>query len=255
MLFEIWLLGRPMWNISLLTAVLCLAFFYVILIKYVLRLTLYHKQLLIFFCSLLLFYLTIGSPFVSISHLSFSLHMIHMSFLFFIIPPLFLLGIPDLLWQRIRLLQGMSFAALYMFAFLFLLYHIPVILSFLAQNPLMQNGYLILLFLLAFGMWMPIVVPRHPLEKNRYAYISGAVLIPACLLFIFRAILGETSNPLLGQITANFCMDPSMMDSLNPLPFNSRWDQVLAGILMLIIHKSGLFLTVRLGSKVQNRGY
>ncbi|WP_369293410.1 cytochrome c oxidase assembly protein, partial [Alkalihalophilus pseudofirmus] len=54
----------------------------------------YHRQPFLFFSSLILFYLTTGSPFAALSHLTFSSHMVQMSILFFIFPPLFLLGIP-----------------------------------------------------------------------------------------------------------------------------------------------------------------
>lgn len=127
MFYDVWLAGQSLWNIPLLAALICIAGLYLLLYKYVMKVKIYHQQPLLFFCSLLLLYVTIGSPLASISHLSFSFHMIQMSILFFIIPPLLLLGIPKQLWLQIRglrWLKGISpFAALCAFAVLFFIYH------------------------------------------------------------------------------------------------------------------------------------
>ena len=209
------------------------------------------KQPILFFLGLGLLYVTIGSPISTISHLSFSLHMIQMSMLYFIIPPLLILGIPDSLLPistRINKLFLPPSAALYTFAILFLLYHMPVILAFLSQHSNVHNSYLLVLLYTSFSMWRPIVNG----QDKRYAMLSGLLLLPACILFIFNASLGEVNNPLLAQMTATLCFTPSEFSSFNLLPtsFNTRFDQITAGFLMLGMHKFALFVTVRLGKKV-----
>nr|WP_083953993.1 cytochrome c oxidase assembly protein [Cytobacillus eiseniae] len=224
---------------------------------------LYHKQPRFFFLSLGLLYVTIGSPLTTISHLSFSLHMMQMSILYFIIPPLLLVGIPNQLFQRIRktAIAGRigkwiltPKIALIIFAVMFLMYHLPVVLHVFTQNPFVHNGYIYLLFLLSFSMWWPIVSPdpKQRLgdgQKKQYVFLSGVLLMPACLLFVISALLDGANNPFLTQITALLCM-PSQSISIHilPTPFNTKYDQAMAGFLMLGIHKMSLMATARLGA-------
>ncbi|NRD76525.1 cytochrome c oxidase assembly protein [Bacillus sp. BRMEA1] len=261
MFFDVWLAGQSLWNTPLLAVLFGLNCLYLFFMKQSLKIKIYHKQPLLFICGLILFYFMIGSPFASISHLSFSLHMFQMSLLFFITPPLLLLGIPAQLWQPVWNLSILKkippCTSLYTFAVLFLMYHVPAILTFLSQNPYYHQSYFLILMLLAFGMWFPITATGKftKTEKNRYAYLSGMVLMPACLLFIISALLGGMNNPFLSEITANLCMGSAAMHSglILPFPFNTKWDQLLAGILMLLIHKIGLLLTSRYGDNVQIR--
>lgn len=53
-------------------------------------------------------------------------------------------------------------------------------------------------------------------------------------------------------MTATLCITPSQLSSFTilPLPFNTKFDQIMAGLLMLGMHKMALILTVRLGSRV-----
>ncbi|ASK64051.1 hypothetical protein CFK37_18760 [Virgibacillus phasianinus] len=264
MLFRVLLAGQLTWSIPLLTALVGIAVLYVFLRR---RLTTRKRddlQPLFFFTGLGLLYLMIGSPLSSISHLSFSLHMVQMSMLYFIIPPLILLGIPTNVYTRIitfhwiKKCKNLLFPkiALYTFAILFLIYHLPVTLTIFSQSSLIQNGYLIMLFGLSFGMWWPIVSPEweqrfNKEQKKRYALLSGMVLMPACLLFIVNALLDGGNNPFVTQITSHLCT-PAQSGTFTvlPPPFNTTFDQLLAGIFMLGMHKFGLVLTFKLGNKV-----
>ena len=60
-----------------------------------------QKKAILFFLSLALLFLIIGTPLAALSHLSFSLHMLQMSLLYFIIPPLILAGIPERLFEKL----------------------------------------------------------------------------------------------------------------------------------------------------------
>src|SRR5699024_5259569 len=131
-----------------------------------------------------LIYVTMGSPLAAISHFSFSLHMIQMSILYFIIPPIFLLGIPDPLFQQLRKIPIIKkvrtfifspVISLFIFAVLFLLYHLPYVLKILSQYPVGHTIYEISLFILAFHMWWPVAVPgiKHRFTSsklNRYVF-------------------------------------------------------------------------------------
>ncbi|WP_066065522.1 cytochrome c oxidase assembly protein [Neobacillus soli] len=260
MFYDFWLEGQWLWNTPLLAGLICIAVLYGFLLLAFTQVKIYQKQPQLFFLSLVILYVTIGSPFAALSHLSFSLHMLQMSILFFIIPPLFLLGIPASLLQQFwtpPTFKGISqlilspLAALYAFGALFLMYHLPVVLTLLSQHSFVHNGYLFGLFIMSFSMWRPMVRGLH----RRYAFLSGLVLMPACFLFILNAVIGGMNNPFPVQMIANLCISPSDLSSINilPSPFNSRYDQIIAGILMLGMHKFALFLTVHLGNKVQER--
>jgi len=269
MFFDLLLQGQLLWNLPLLAALIFIGGLYVFLLQSLTKVKIHQQQPLLFFLSLAILYLIIGSPLSSLSHLSFSLHMLQLSILYFIIPPLFLLGMPDSLLQqfgktsvskKIGKFVIPPKAALYAFGALFLMYHFPVLLTFLSQYTVVHNGYLFVLLVLSFWMWRPIAAPDlkkdGSMRKNkRYVVLSGLVLMPACLLFVFNAILGEMNNPFLTQMTANLCMSPSDLSSFNilPSPFNTSFDQILAGILMLVMHKFGLTLTVRLRNIVPRR--
>lgn len=262
MAYELLLLGQLEWNISLLICLLCIAIVYAYLHKQFTDKKIHHKQPLLFFLAICLLYLLTGSPLSEISHLSFSLHMIQMSILYFILPPLFLTGIPDQLFHRIskiptiqamsRLIPPPKFA-LFLFALFFLLYHFPFVLKVISQNSLMQNGYMLTLFILAFIMWWPIVSPDpkqryFTKQKKHYAFLSAVILMPACVFFIVNALVIGTNNPFLTQMTAQLCL-PAQPESLGllPSPVITKFDQITAGVLMLGVHKLGIMLSFRLG--------
>lgn len=250
------------WNLSMLLFLVCIMCLYVLLLQRA-KIGLANLRALLFLLGLLLFYIVAGSPFATISYLSFSLHMITMSILYFIVPPLILFGIPDLpkatevAWLNwMKKLHLHPKAALYTFALLFLLYHMPFVLTFLLTTPLLQKSYLITLFVLAFGMWWPIASPdtNRRLDKRdmkRYAMTSGYVLLPACLFFILAALVGGIENPLFAQLTVHLCLPDSLSTvTLLPPPFNTKYDHFMSGIIMMGLHKSGLVMALALEGKI-----
>ena len=264
MYYELLLQEQLIWNIPLLMMLLCLMGIYIFLLIRFTNMKMYHKQPILFMLGIGLLFLVVGSPLSSITQLSFSLHMIQMSILYFIIPPIILLGIPERMYCSLLntpLMKKVSklFIApkiiLYSFAILFLIYHLPFVLSILSQADFLQNGYLLLLFILAFGMWWPIVSPDPDERLNhahmkRYAFRSGLILMPACMLFILTAFMDGGDNPFLSQITAHLCIPQSSSFSLLPPLFNTKIDQIMSGVLMLGLHKIGLIMTFKLGDKV-----
>ncbi|MFD1039384.1 cytochrome c oxidase assembly protein [Virgibacillus byunsanensis] len=269
MFYEVLLWGQLVWNIPLLVCFLGIAILYAYVLKQFTNLKLHNKQPLLFFLSLGLLCLIVGSPLSAISHLSFSLHMMQMSILYFIVPPLILVGIPDLMFKQvfklpmIKLISKLFITpkpALFLFALLFLMYHLPDVLNVVSQYSFIQNGFLLLLFMLSFSMWWPIVSPDpkqrfYKDQKKRYAFLSGLILMPACILFIFNALVDGIDNPFLTQITAHLCT-PTQTNSLNllPSPFNTKFDHIMAGTLMLGMHKFGIMLSFRLGSGSKSEG-
>ena len=264
MYYELLLQGQLIWNVPLLITLICLIGVYLFLLTRFTNMKIYHKQPLLFILGIGLLYLVVGSPLSSITQLSFSLHMIQMSILYFIIPPIILLGIPDRMFcpllhtpfmKRISKFFFSPKTLLYIFAVLFLIYHLPFVLNILSQGEFLQNGYLLLLFMLAFGMWWPIASPNpngrlSRTQMKRYAFLSGLILMPACMLFILTAFIDGGDNPFLSQITAHLCIPQSSSFSVLPPPFNTKIDQLMSGVFMLGLHKIGLMMTFKLGDKM-----
>lgn len=265
MLFEMVFSGQSLWNTPYLIGVTCVAVLYIILLKAFTKTKIYQKQPLLFFISLFLFYVTIASPLSAMGHLSFSMHMIQMSILYFIIPPVFLLGIPEPLFQKIRkirFVRGVSkfflppMISLIVFAVLFFIYHLPIVLNVILEYSFLHNGYMLLLIALSFSTWWPLASPDPKQryckgQRKRYAFLNGMILMPACLLFIFSAFIDGVSNPNLMQLTLELCLpSSSSAQELFPSPFNMKYDQQLAGIFMLGMHKFGLKMTSHFGNKV-----
>lgn len=250
------------WNMPILMIAVFTAILYFILVKQTTELTLLQKQPLLFFLSLILLVLIVGSPIAAISHLSFSLHMIQMSFLFFIIPPLLLLGIPKPLYQLIKkvffikpFLFVKPLMALCIFAVMFFIYHLPFSLNLFSNHLTIHSSYFFILFILAFRMWWPITSPFQKLQvysksKKRYAFLSGLLLLPACSVFIINALMDGMNNPFLTEIMTKICLPShSSSHTLFPPLFNPRLDQLMAGLLMLGIHKISLKVALHLGEE------
>ena len=251
-MLEIFLLEDPLvWNFPLLAGLIGISALYIVVLRTNPQIKIHRRQPFLFLLSLTLLYLTIGSPVSTIIHLSFSLHMIQMSFLFFVIPPLLLLGIPEAYLPVLKRITIPPFAALITFAFLFFFYHLPVMLTYLSLHLLIHNSYLLLLVLLSFMIWQPIVTDQN----KRFALLSGLVLLPACSLLILSGLFGSVTNPFLSGMMANICITPATLNSLNilPLSFNPRADLIMAGVLMMAMHKSALILTTRLKKGILER--
>ncbi|ETI67233.1 cytochrome c oxidase assembly protein [Neobacillus vireti] len=253
-----------LWNIPLITVVIVVAILYSLFIIKYSEFTMIPKQPLLFFLGLVLLILTAGSPIAVFSHLSTSLHMTQMSMLFFIIPPLLLLGTPEIVFQRIgklplilnvKIICYRPLISHFIFALLFFLYHIPFILRIFSEHSSIHNWYLLILFILSFSIWRSITAPStvHSFNrrKKQYAVLSGILLMPACLLIIFHALLNGENNPFLTQITSNLCLPSHSSGFLFlPPPFNTRFDHAMAGILMLALHKLALVLVFHIGNKL-----
>ncbi|MGM8213085.1 cytochrome c oxidase assembly protein [Virgibacillus sp. W0430] len=247
------------WNLPLLLLFITLSCFYFLLLHKQNRkwLAIFNRESYMFHLSLILLYLAIGSPLLAISYLSISLHMLHMSILFFVIPPLFLLGIPSIIYRqrfinKISILFIRPMIALTAFSVLFFLYHIPINISYLSSQPILQKVYLFLLFVLALRMWWPIINNQSNEQKTYDSYVRKSMLFitPACLLLIIGALLDGANNPFLTQLTTHLCLpaDSSLLHVL-PVPFNTKIDQLLAGASMMGIHKTSLIITARFGIK------
>jgi len=257
------LAGQLTWNIPLLFLFVSLTILYIFYLR---RYgTTSRRRPLLYLTGIWLLYLVIGSPLLALSHLSFSFHMIQMSFVFFIIPPLILLGIPREIYEnlikrsfiiKIRLMSPTPITALVIFATLFFLYHLPFLLQIITEYPLVQKAYLILLFMLTVRMWWPIASPNpkqrvRASERKKYLLESSWYIMPACLMFIISALFDGMNNPFLSEAATTLCLPADTTIDILPPPFNTKYDQVIAGVSMLGLHKFSLFATNRLEDRMR----
>lgn len=207
-----------------------------------------RNESLLFILSIGLLYLLIGSPLYALSHLTMSFHMVYMSLLFFVIPPLILFGLPEELIRigtSVKALNVPPIFALFSFASLFFLYHLPFVFSVLQQHSFIHHIYVAIMFYLSFFIWLPFVVLK---ESQPFARLSSAVITPACLLFIFVALFGKGENPLLAQLFYSLCLPDYEAAKLLPFPYNPQFDLFFAGVVMLTIHKVALLFVQHLQS-------
>nr|MBO2480220.1 hypothetical protein [Bacillota bacterium] len=189
-----------------------------------------------FTLGVILFYLAVGSPLHIIGHFfMFSIHMLTMAVLYFIVPPLILYGLTEEMYASLlrrepvrKLYEFFSqhtALSLVTFNLMLSVYHIPPIFDLLKSNS--WAGTLIhgLLFLAAMLNWLP-VSPAGPMAKHHsegkkivYLFVDALALTPACVFVIFsdRAMYEAYRNA------------PQLVSWLTALT-----DQQLGGIIMLL---------------------
>ncbi|PTX59975.1 putative membrane protein [Melghirimyces profundicolus] len=190
-----------------------------------------------FLLSLLIYYFALGSPLNLIAHELFSIHMLQMSLLYIVLPPLLLLSFPAWMWRplvRLSLVQrGLRFLtrpifSLFLFNGLISLYHVPWIFDrIMASEALHIVSHLALLGS-ALVMWWPVTCPvpemnrLSELRKMGYLIANVVLLTPVCALIIFA------NTPMF-----ELAREPSeLFPVLSPYD-----DQQLGGVIMKIIQE------------------
>jgi putative membrane protein len=175
-----------------------------------------------------------------------------MSILYFLVPPLLLLGIPSK-WFIQNTGRLPPLIALITFSALFLLYHLPFFIHFLFGRPDIHVIFKLGLFVFALLMWQPIANNKlKSAEKaKRYALLSGILLMPACLLFIVNGIINTEDGlgPFQTYRSLQLCISPEQMELI--FPYQLKYDEIIGGITMLGLHKGSIVLTFKLGKIVK----
>ncbi|MGG3562048.1 cytochrome c oxidase assembly factor CtaG [Neobacillus rhizosphaerae] len=218
------------------------------------------KQGSLFLLSIILLYAIKGSPLDLLAHLMFYVHMMQMAVLVLVIPPIFILSIPNWVWQKLLSVKRIDslfkfftkpLIALVAFNGFFSFYHVPIIFDHVMQNFWLHAGYSILLYLVSIFMWWPLLnqMPEHQtlsgLKKVGYIFADGILLTPACALIIFadNSLYATYSDPHVWGQVMSLCVGASNFASLNlsgPALFSSMSvieDQRLGGVLMKIIQE------------------
>ena len=124
--------------------------------------------------------------------------------------------------------------------------------QFISQHDFIQKIYLSTLFILAFIMWSPIALKRNEFsynKKRQYSKLSSLLIMPACLIFIVSALLQGMDNPFMSNLAAHLCL-PSESLQILPPPFNTKYDQMISGVLMISIHQLGIVTTKKFNDRL-----
>ncbi|MFK9092294.1 cytochrome c oxidase assembly factor CtaG [Bacillus salipaludis] len=218
------------------------------------------KQAALFLTAIILLYAIKGSPLDLMGHLMFYIHGITMVILVLLIPPLFILSIPQWLWRRILKVKWFNslfklftkpVVAVLLFNGFFSFYHIPIVFDHVMQNRFYHGGYSIVLFVLAVFMWwslispLPEYQPLSGIKKVAYLFANSMLITPACALIIFSdsSLYATYHDPEVWGQVMSLCVGPSVFSNLNlsgPELFSSMSlvdDQRLGGVVMKIIQE------------------
>jgi putative membrane protein len=190
---------------------------------------------LFFVIGLLCFYIGQGSPIAFYSHQLFSVHMLQMSILYFVVPPLILLGIPVPFLQKIlknrairAFLVPNTLVAAFVFNLMLSMYHLPVIFNYVMNHMVWHEICHFILLATSFQMWWPILAPLQeynrlvPLRRLGYIIVTGLLLTPACMMIIGS---GSVMYPLYDH-SPNLSWLASALD-----------DQQLGGTIMKLVQE------------------
>jgi putative membrane protein len=199
-----------------------------------------HRQKIYFLIGLFLYFIAKGSPLeILAQHYLFSAHMIQQSILFFIVPPLILLGIPVWLEKTVaqsifnkKIIRIFSNPILVMLVFdgLLTLYHFPIVFDSLmsGQFNLLENIYGLILFFFAFQMWWFVIAPISELDgifdlkRIAFLIINSLLLYPVCTFIMFAD----------GIIYKTYGFAPQIIEFLD-----SHIDQQSGGVIMKAIQE------------------
>lgn len=223
------------------------------------------RQKAFLYTGLFLLYFVKGSPIDLLSHIMMSAHMTQMLFLYLVFPMFVIQGLPVWVWEwfielpiinPIFRFVTIPLISLGMFSVLFAMYHLPIVFDFSKSSQFAHTGITLLLLVLAFIMWWPILSPVKKYDKLnpllKMAYLLGNIFMVsiACALIIFATV------PLYSAYTAegawiqslSLCVPMDILDGLTTQlsgaemfsPLSAVDDQQLGGIIMMFLQQ-GIF--------------
>lgn len=196
------------------------------------------KKKVSFLLGLLTIYISLAGPIAILSNnLILSAHMLQQSFMYIVMPPLILLGMPREFFQFLderlfkprflRILKS-PLLSLLLFNALWSFYHIPPIYEFFLEQFILLEILHIVLNTSAFLMWIQVLAPEDQInemssiKKIGYMFANGMLITPACALIIFAS---SVIYPSINEA-------PQVFATLTPLG-----DQQLGGIIMKVVQE------------------
>lgn len=247
---------RALWSpyLLLVTILIVAVYFYITYYKAGDRFK--GKEAVYFSVAMVLIYVIKGSPIDLLGHLSFTIHMVQMAFLFLVIPPFFLLGIPDWLLKKFVfkkwfLLITQPLITLIFFNGLFSFYHVPSIFDIVKVNMLLHSLFTAVLFISSLFMWWHLVNKIEEsqrlsgLKKIGYIFANGILITPACALIIFSKVpmYATYADPAVWIEAMKLCVPVGTLSGLDlsgPQMFINMpvvEDQQTGGVIMKIIQE------------------
>lgn len=215
-----------------------------------------------FYVSLVLIYITKGSPVDLLSHMMLLTHMIQMAVYVIFVPILIIKGLPSWIWKKVyevkiigNMIQFLTKPIISMLFFnsLFSIYHIPIVFNFSKSTPVAHTLIHFVLFFAAFIMWLPLLNPvkkydrLKPLLKIGYIFANSVLITPACALIIFA------SSPLYAAYTSegawltalSLCVPTDVLNGISSTlsgpemfsPLSTILDQQFGGVIMKVIQE------------------
>jgi putative membrane protein len=219
------------------------------------------KKIISFILGLVLINLCFGSALDFYSHLLFSVHMFQMSLLFFFIPVLILLGLPEMkdhaqfrLLAKLRSSKNFHHAILGFFALIFSFYHFPIVFNTVMSHKILHDFSKGFLMVLSFLVWWPVTTSSYGGKsiklKRNYIYKMLILLMPACLFLIIAntGLYKVYNDPIFLRETLRVCFSPDIDVKQLFIKFHflsTIGDQRLGGTIMIISHKFASFLLLR----------
>ncbi|CAM4044392.1 cytochrome c oxidase assembly factor CtaG [Lederbergia lenta] len=218
------------------------------------------SQAILFVISMLLLYITKGSPVDLVAHIMFTFHMVQMALLYLVIPPILIASIPNWVWIKIidypPIKKVFAFftkplISLIIFNGVFSIYHIPLVMDAVKMNIVVHFLYTVLLFILAIFLWWPLLNKLegqhrlHGLKKVGYIIGDGVLLTPACALIIFAptAMYATYTDGEMWMKAMELCVPGTTLSGLSisgPELFTNmpaQEDQQLGGVVMKLIQE------------------
>ncbi|WP_284139554.1 MULTISPECIES: cytochrome c oxidase assembly protein [unclassified Virgibacillus] len=205
-----------------------------------------------FLGGLLISFLAIGSPLNIIARIQFSAHVFQIALLFFIAPPLLVIGFKTEILKRLFSIGIIAKIARFIthpvvtigvFYLLFYGYHHPPIFDFARMDLYLNYFYLLGLFITAILLWIPIIYPKQMSILQRRMYLVGniAVVLPLAVILItakeslytIYSDLGFFIKSLEACFPAGESLPPEYFQML--LPFNPVEEQFKGGIVLMAI--------------------
>lgn len=217
------------WNLTL-----NIFFFFICLVYLVVVKSMHGWRKNCFLLSMIFYYISFGSPITLLAHELFSVHMLQMSLMYFIVPPFLLLGLPPVFLRRIFAIRSIKHVimfctkpliSLFLFNGLISLYHVPLIFNIIMSKMAFHIISHIILFFASLCMWWPILAPLpemnrlKPLYRIGLIFANGILLTPACAIITF-------TDKLLYSL---YSKTSQVVPVISPLH-----DQQLGGVIMKI---------------------
>lgn len=197
------------------------------------------KQMIIPVFFLVIIWYIFKTPDIITINWIISIHMLKMGLFFFILPPLVLQSMS--LHSLDTITKANPFIYLLIFSILFTLYHIPQVFKFLLMFPLNHDLLLICLFILSLFIYRFIIFFNKPFTQ-KFILFNKMLIMPSCLWLLFSSYFFSSNNLITVHASEILCLP--IEEGFNIVL--NQFDQPFAAILMIFLHKIGLWLTVEL---------